>query len=112
MSGHLAALGLLLATSAAFSAVSAQAADGNAIFDANCKMCHGATGVPSASIRKMLPKIPTFDAALFANRTDADLVKQITEGGVKMKPFREKLKADEIAAVAKYIRTLAKPPSA
>ena len=108
MTAHLVALGLLLATSGSFTAAAAQAADGSAIFDAHCKMCHGATGVPSASIRKMLPKIPVFDAALFANRTDAELVKQITEGGEKMKPFRDKLTPDEIAAVAKYIRTLAK----
>lgn len=108
MTKQLVAPCLLLAASAAFTVASAQAADGSAIFDANCKLCHGAAGVPSASIRKMFPKIPTFDAALFASRTDADLVKQVTEGGDKMKPFKDKLTADEIAAVAKYIRTLGK----
>ena len=108
MTKHLVALGLLLAASASVNGASAQAADGNAIYDANCKKCHGATGAPSASIKKMSPKIATFDAAFFANRTDAILVKQIAEGKDKMKPFKDKLTPDEIAAVAKYIRTLGK----
>lgn len=100
------ALGLLLAASGALASASAQAADGSAIFAANCKKCHGATGVPSAPIKKMFPKIPTFDASFFATRSDADLARRITEGKDQMKPFRDTLTADEIAAVAKYIRTL------
>ena len=102
----LAALGLLVATSATLA--SAQAPDGKTIYEANCKKCHGVAGVPSAGIKKMSPKIMTFDAAFFATRTDADLVKQITEGKDKMKPFKDILKPDEIEAVARYIRTLGK----
>lgn len=98
--------GLMLAVSASFA--SAQGANGKAIYDANCKKCHGAAGTPSAAIKRMTPKIATFDAAFFANRTDADLEKQITVGKDKMKPFKDKLKPDEIASVAKYIRTLSK----
>jgi mono/diheme cytochrome c family protein len=97
--------GLLLA---AASVAGAQGADGKAVYEANCKKCHGAAGVPSAGIKKMNPKIEDLNAAFFAKRTEADLVKQITEGKDKMKPFKDKLKADEIAAVAKYMRTLGK----
>jgi mono/diheme cytochrome c family protein len=106
MKKSLAVLGLLLAVSA--TTVLAQGADGKAVYEANCKKCHGPAGTPSAAIKKMTPKIATFDAAFFANRADADLVKQITEGKDKMKAFGGVLKPDEIAAVAKYIRTLAK----
>jgi len=106
MTKQLVALALLLAASAACSAASAQAADGKAVFDVNCRICHGTTGVPSTSMKKRLPRIPTFDAALFANLTDADIVRQITEGKDKMKPFKDKLTPGEIVAVAKYIRTL------
>jgi mono/diheme cytochrome c family protein len=88
------------------SAAAAQGADGKAVYEANCKKCHGATGKPSDAIKKMSPKIETFDAAFFANRNDAALIKGITEGKDKMKPFKDKLSPDEIAAVAKYIRTL------
>jgi mono/diheme cytochrome c family protein len=97
-------LGVLAA--AVSTAAAAQGADGKALYEANCKKCHGATGKPSDAIKKMNPKIEAFDAAFFAKRTDADLVKGIAEGKDKMKPFKDKMKADEIAAVAKYIRTL------
>jgi len=93
-------------TAAIATSAAAQGVDGKAIYDAQCKKCHGATGAPSAAIKKMNPKIEAFDAAFFAKRTDADLVKGIAEGKDKMKPFKDKLKADEIAAVAKYMRTL------
>jgi mono/diheme cytochrome c family protein len=106
MKKSMAALGLLLAVSA--SGALAQSADGKAVYEANCKKCHSPTGTPSAAIKKMNPKIEAFDAAFFAKRTDADLVKQITDGKDKMKAFGGVLKPDEIAAVAKYIRTLAK----
>lgn len=97
---------LLGALAFAASTAAAQGADGKTVYEANCKKCHGVTGKPSDGIKKMNPKIETFDAAFFAKRSDAELVKGITEGKGKMKPFNDKLKADEIAAVAKYIRTL------
>ena len=96
-------LGVLAALS---TGASAQGADGKAAYDANCKKCHGATGKPSDAMKKMYPTIAAFDAAFFAKRTDADLAKQIADGKNKMKPFKDVLKADEIAAVARYIRTL------
>ena len=100
------ALGLLLATSATIAA--AQAPDGKAIYDANCKKCHGPTGIPLKGIKTMSPKIMNFDAAFFKTRTDEDLVSQITTGKDKMKSFKTILKPDEIEAVAQYIRTLGK----
>jgi mono/diheme cytochrome c family protein len=99
-------LGVLAA--AISTSAAAQGADGKAVYEANCRKCHGPAGKPSDAIKKMSPKIATFDAAFFEKRTDEDLVKQITEGKDKMKPFKDKLSADEIAAVAKYIRTLGK----
>jgi len=88
------------------STAAAQGADGKALYDQHCKKCHGPAGKPSAGIQKLNPKIATFDAAFFAKRSDADLVKGIDEGKGKMKPFKDKMKPDEMAAVAKYIRTL------
>jgi len=99
-------LGVLVA--AISTSAAAQGADGKTVYEANCRKCHGPAGKPSDAIKKMSPKIETFDAAFFEKRTDEDLVKQITEGKDKMKPFKDKLSADEIAAVAKYIRTLGK----
>jgi mono/diheme cytochrome c family protein len=97
---------LLIGVLAAAVSTRAAAQDGKALYLAHCKKCHGETGKPSDGIKKMNPKIETFDAAFFAKRTDADLAKGIAEGKGKMKPFNEKLKPEETAAVAKYIRTL------
>ncbi len=97
---------VLGALALAASTAAAQGANGKTLYEANCKKCHGVAGKPSDGIKKMNPKIETFDAAFFAKRSDADLEKGIAEGKGKMKPFHEKMKPDEIAAVAKYIRTL------
>lgn len=97
---------LLFSVLSAALATSAAAQDGKALYDAHCKKCHGITGAPSASIKKMNPKIEAFDAAFLAKRTDQDLEKQIAEGKGKMKPFKDKMKPEETAAVAKYMRTL------
>jgi len=97
-------LGVLAA--AISTSAAAQGVDGKPVYEANCRKCHGPAGKPTDAIKKMSPKIQTFDAKFFEKRTDEDLVKQITEGKDKMKPFKDKLSADEIAAVAKYIRTL------
>ena len=84
-----------------------QGADGKAIFDAHCKKCHGATGTPSAAMKKLLPELPVWDASFFAQRSDEQLVQVIMTGkGKNMKPLKDVLKPEEIAAVAKYIRTL------
>ncbi len=92
-------LAAALTTSAA-----AQGADGKAIYDANCKKCHHDDGKPVAGIKKMNPKIEEFSAAFFAKHADAEMLKAVKEGKDKMKPFGEKLKADEIDAVLKYIK--------
>ena len=85
-----------------------QAPDGKAIFDAHCKKCHGATGKPSAAMKKLLPELPVWDARFFAQRSDDQIVQVLMNGkGKNMKPVREVLKPEEMLAVAKYIRTLA-----
>lgn len=96
--------GLLLTASAA----AAQAPDGKALYDANCKKCHGADGVPAPAMKKMMATLPTIDAAFMAKVSDADLVKALTEGKGAMKPFKDKLTAEQIEAVAKYTRELTK----
>ena len=85
-----------------------QVPDGKAIFDAHCKKCHGASGKPSAAMKKLLPELPVWDARFFAQRSDDQIVQVLMNGkGKNMKPVREVLKPEEMLAVAKYIRTLA-----
>jgi len=81
--------------------------DGKALYDLHCKKCHGATGTPSAAMKKLLPELPVLDARFFAQRSDDQIVEVIMNGkGKNMKPLRDVLKSAEMVAVAKYIRTL------
>jgi mono/diheme cytochrome c family protein len=84
-----------------------QEPDGKAIFVERCQKCHGPAGRPSDMIKKLLKEIPTWDAAFFAARSDSSIIATLKEGkGKNMKSFAEVLKPEEMAAVAKYIRTL------
>jgi mono/diheme cytochrome c family protein len=113
MTKHLVALGLLLAASGSLSRVSAQAADGKAVYQENCRKCHGVIGTPPVTMKKKFPKIVTFDARFIATRSDDSVVKILTKGkGEDMVSFKDKMTAAEMTAVAKYVRELASKPHA
>lgn len=87
----------------------AQAPNTANLYRVNCQMCHGPNG-----------KAPLADMA-FVGRTkwkhgtrSVDMIKTITEGvkGTPMMPFKSKLKADQIRALALYVRAFDKrlPP--
>lgn len=94
---------------AAPSAPAETSADGRTVYTENCKKCHGATGAPSPVMKKKFDKLAAFDAAFFANRSDDSIVTILTKGKSEgMKSFKDKMSADEMKAVAAYIRTFAK----
>jgi len=97
------AFGFLIAASPA----RAQAPDGKALYEKNCKMCHGADGNPPAAMQKMMPTLTAISASFMAARSDDSVVKVLTSGTAKMKPYKDKLSAEEMMAVAKYVRELA-----
>jgi cytochrome c553 len=105
MKGFCFSLGLLFMASAA---ASAQAPDGKALYEKSCRMCHGADGNPAPAMLKMMPTMPVLNAAFMASRSADSVVKVLTNGTPKMKPFKDKLTAAEMAAVAKYVGDLAK----
>jgi len=103
---------LLVVASIAVVALIAGAAfaepDGKALYASKCTMCHGADGVAKAMWAKT--GVHNFnDAAWQKSKTDADLIKEVTEGSAdkKMPAYKDKMSAEEIAAVVKHIRTLA-----
>jgi mono/diheme cytochrome c family protein len=60
-------------------------------------------------MKKKFEKLAAFDAAFFAKRSDDSVIAILTNGkGESMKPFKDKLKSEEMAAVATYIRSFAK----
>ena len=99
---------LFLAAAGAASRAAAQAPDGKALYDEHCKKCHGVRGVPPKTMKDKYEKIAAFDAAFVGKRSDDSVVKVLGKGkGEDMKSFKEKLKPDEMMAVAKYVRELA-----
>ncbi|MEO7539563.1 MAG: cytochrome c [Pyrinomonadaceae bacterium] len=74
--------------------------NGGELFAANCARCHGAAGEGTT---KGIPLI-SGHALMHA---EAEFIEQVNDGTEnKMPAFREKLTAEEIAAVVKYVRTV------
>jgi cytochrome c6 len=92
---------------AAFSAVAAAPAlaaeDGKALYESKCAMCHGKDGVAKSTAKGSANlNDPAFQKANDA----AAIVKLTTEGKNKMPAYKEKLSAEQLQAIADYIKTL------
>ena len=77
-----------------------QSSDTANLYRINCQMCHGPSG------KALLPEM-AFVGRKWKNGTkSADMAKIITEGvkGTPMLPFKSKLTAVQIRALAKYVR--------
>lgn len=84
----------------------ADAADGAAVYSANCAKCHGDTGHADTPVGKAL-KAPAFvgDAKVAAS-AQGDLVNLIKQNP-KHASFIGKLSADDLAAAAGQVKLLA-----
>lgn len=92
---------------AAAPAPRADPALGAPLYDANCKKCHGAVGIPVKVMQTKFPKMMPMNAAFFAKNTDDAVVDILINGkGTDMKSFKDKLSHAEMGSVAAYIRTL------
>jgi len=81
---------------------SAAAADGKALYDKKCAMCHGTDGVP----KKMAAGSKAFNDPEFKKTaTESSIVSDIHEGKGKMKPV--KMTDEEAKAIADYILAIA-----
>ena len=78
----------------------AQAADGKAIFTTKCTVCHGADGKGQSAMGKKLGVKDLTTTALSA----AAIETTVTSGKGKMTPFAGKLSAEEIKAVAAFVK--------
>ena len=99
-------LALMLAACAVIALVSvpaAQAADGKALYEGKCAMCHGKDGVAKA-VAKGSANLN--DAKWQADTKVEAIETVITDGKGKMKGYKDKMAADEIKAVAAYVKTL------
>ncbi len=79
---------------------------GQAIFEQNCAVCHGADGVG------VVPNAPDFtDVAFVAQRSATDFFQVVTEGRGAMPAWQGRLSAEERWAVIEYLRTFAYEPA-
>jgi cytochrome c6 len=98
---------VLLAVVAVIALVSAPAAqaeaNGQALYDAKCAMCHGKDGVA----KPMAKPAANLNDAKWQDATKVEAIETvITDGKGKMKGYKDKLTAEEIKAVATYTKTL------
>lgn len=84
--------------------------EGKRLYEQNCALCHGPTGLGDGDAGKNLNPPPS-NIEAFSKRpmaTDGYLYWTITEGGVPlgtgMPPFKGNLKADEIWKIVLYLR--------
>lgn len=84
--------------------------DGKDLFGKKCKSCHGATGDGKTKIGQENDIEDWTQAGWKGKWPESKVVDIVTNGkaGTKMKPFKDKLTADEIKAVSKYARSLGK----
>ena len=72
-----------------------------------CALCHGPDGAGKTAKGRKLKVLDVHQTALKVS--EAEMVKIVAEGkGKDMDAFGKDLKADQIAAVVKYYRSLAK----
>lgn len=74
------------------------AADGAAVYAANCAMCHGTTGA-------QMPPVQLFDKAYMEGK---DIVATVTNGKGAMPAFKGRLSDAEIQAVADHVKATMK----
>ena len=80
---------------------SAQTLAGKDLFKNNCARCHGDDGTGGKG-----PNLTSEKRQAKWKDSDEKLVKKITNGGWGMPKFGKTLKADEIKAIASFVRSL------
>jgi len=93
-----------LALIALASAPAAQAAaDGKALYDAKCAMCHGKDGVA----KPMAKGSANFNDAKWQEATKLEAIETaVSDGKGKMKGYKGKMTPEEIKAAAEYVKTI------
>jgi len=106
----LAAVIVALTLAPSTGAAQAPAPDGAALYRQNCRSCHGLKGAAPQRMVTVYPKLPASiaDTAYLRTRSVDSIAAVIRHGaGRDMKGFAERLSAEEVAAIAKFVKGLA-----
>lgn len=100
--------GALLVVALPASRLEAHDPDGAALYKQHCRSCHGAQGVPTQRMVSLYPKLKSLADSAYLATLSTDSIAAVTRGGVgDMKAYADKLSPSEIAAVARFVKTLA-----
>jgi cytochrome c len=81
---------------------------GKTVYDAKCKICHGAAGEGNAAVAKTLKtEFKPLGSKEIQAKTDDEIKKQITQGGIKMKAIQG-ISDKDVQNVIAFVRGLAK----
>ena len=95
-------LTLSLTLAALLVPLAASAADGKEIYTKRCAGCHGADGAGKTTMGEKMGV-----ASLVATKLSAaELQAVISDGRKKMPAYKEKMAADELKAVAEYVKSM------
>ena len=88
------------------------ATDGEELYRNYCAVCHGADGGGDGPAASSLDPPPTdlTDAERMQQLTDERLLEVLSDGSGAMSGFGSMLTAEELEAVAEYVRTLSEAP--
>ena len=102
-------LGVILALGFGPSNALAQAPDGAALYRQNCRSCHGLRGVPPQRMVAIYPTLKSLADSAYLRGRSADSIAAVMRRGAgrDMKSFADRLSPAEIAAIAKFVKTLA-----
>lgn len=82
-------------------------AGGEAVYQANCVLCHGSDGHAQTPLGKQMGAHDLHSAEV-QKKTDAALKNIISNGQKSMPPFQSQLSSAEIGQVVAYVRVLGK----
>jgi mono/diheme cytochrome c family protein len=107
------AAAVILALGLGSSNALAQAPDGAALYRQNCRSCHGLKGTPPQRMVAIYPGLKDIGDSAFLRARSVDSIVAVLRNGAgrDMKSFANRLSPAEIAAVAKFVKTLASQPT-
>lgn len=80
-------------------------ATARANYEKHCVGCHGEQGTGGrVKVENKQIKVPSLKADHAIKHTDDELIKRITNGEEEMPPFKDKLSAQEITELVRFVR--------